>query len=213
MSRLHLIVLLLCLSFLVGFTGPCGELAKFGEPEFECVSSKQKAAGRYSGSAFQAWATWETDQDDAARDETLARAAARLATTFSWAESKSAHFGVDCVEQTVTATELEASFDAAVLDVVAEIEAGLDPGQADDAMCARTLLGAAGERSRMFLDAERKHTRQAPNGGDADKRDSEQESAADKFSSVWSAADCPTDKPAIPIRASRSLACSFGRIL
>jgi hypothetical protein len=168
-------------------------LAKFGEPEFECVSSKQKAAGAYSDSAFQAWAKWETQRDDAKRDEDLAKAGAMLAETFARAEAKSSRMGVDCVEQTVTATDLEANIAAAVLDVATAIEAGLDLGEADDAMCAGTLLRAAGERSRKFLRAESEHTQKAPDGGDANKRDSEQETAGDKFSRQWSNADCPTD--------------------
>jgi hypothetical protein len=188
------ILLVAGLSLLVGFTPASGEsLAKFGEPEFDCVSSKQAAAGAYSEAAFQAWAKWETKQDDSGRDDKLAKAGAKLASEFARAEKKSAHHGVDCVEQTVSAADLEASVAAAVADVVAAIEAGLDPGDKRDAMCAGTLLGAAGERSRKFLEAEAGHTRKAPGGGDADKRDRQQEIAADKFSQTWDRANCSTD--------------------
>jgi hypothetical protein len=45
----------------------------------------------------------------------------------------------------------------------------------------------------MFLMAEGKHTRKAPDGGDADKRDDEQGSAAAEFSLQWSEAACPTN--------------------
>ena len=125
-----------------------GELAKFGEPEFMCVSSKQKAAGVYSRAAFQAWAAWATEQDDAMRDEKLAKAGAKLAATFARVEGQSAFMGVDCVEQTVTAAELETDLAAAVQSVVTEIQAGLDLENESDATCAGTLLRAAGERIR-----------------------------------------------------------------
>jgi hypothetical protein len=194
MSRLLPVVLVSGLSLLVGSAPASGEdLAKFGDPEFDCVSSKQAAAGAYSEAAFQAWAKWQTKKDDAGRDAWLSKAGAKLAEAFARAEKKSAHHGVDCVEQTVTAAELEASVAAAVADVVTAIEAGLEPGDKRDAMCASTLLRAAGERSGKFLQAEAKHTRKAPDGGDANKRDREQGAAADKFSRTWGRVDCPTD--------------------
>lgn len=193
MSRLSLIPLVVCLPLVVGFIGPCdGELAKFGDPEFECVSTKQKSAGEYSHSAFQARAIWMAQQDDAKLDEKLEMAGTRLAQAFVRAETKSRLFGVDCVEQTVTAADLEADIESAVLDVAIAIEAGLDLGQADDAECAGELLTAAGERSKMFLQAESKHTKTAPSGGDADKRDEEQALAADTFGTMWADANCPT---------------------
>jgi hypothetical protein len=195
MSRRSLISLVCSLSLVFGFVGPqsCGELAKFGDPEFECVSTKQTAAGGYAEDVFQAWASWETGHDADKRDDTIARAAAKLEAAFQRAEDKSALMGVDCVEQTVTAAHLGASVAAEVLDVVAAVEAGLHPGNAGDGQCAKTLLRAAGERTRKFLRAEGKHTRKAPAGGDADLRDKEQAIAANKFSRTWDRTDCPTD--------------------
>jgi hypothetical protein len=157
------------------------------------VSSKQAAAGAYSEAAFQAWAKWEKKQDDSERDDMLAKAGAKLAREFARAEKKSAQHGVDCVEQTASAADLEARVAAAVADVVAAIETGLEPGDKRDAMCARALLRAAGERSRKFLQAEAGHTRKVPGGGEADKRDGKQKTAADKFSRAWDRADCPTN--------------------
>jgi hypothetical protein len=183
------------LTLLLGFAAPhsCRDLAKYGDPEFKCVGTKQSAAGMYSSLAFGAWAKWETDQDDHMRDVTLARAGAMLEAAFDRAEAKSALMGVDCVEQTVTAAELEAEISSTVVAVVAAVEAGLDPGDAGDAMCASTLLREAGERSRKFLEAEGAHTRKAPGGGDADHREQQQQIVADKFSATWDSADCPTD--------------------
>ena len=119
MLRPSLIPLVACLLLSLGFGAPraCGELPKFGDPEFACVAMKQDAAGKYADSAFMAWGTWETDGDDASRDEKLARAAEMLARAFDTAEFNSAVRGVDCVEQTVEAGELEAGISAAVQEV------------------------------------------------------------------------------------------------
>jgi hypothetical protein len=194
MSRSNLILLVGGLSFLLGVAPTsCGELAKFGDAEFACVSTKQRAAGLYSHSAFGAWATWAVEQDAAKRDTKLAQAGAKLADAFLRAEALSSLMRVDCVEQTVTAAELETHVAAEVADVSAAIEAGLDLGDADDAMCAAALLSAAGERSKNFLMAESQHTRMAPMGGDSDLRDDKQQEAAAEFSAQWSAASCPTD--------------------
>jgi hypothetical protein len=194
MLRLSPLLLVGCLAFLVG-VGPhsCGDLAKFGDPEFVCVSTKQKEAGLYSRAAFQAWATWASNQNDAMRDDKLANAGVRLANAFARAEILSALMGVDCIEQTVTASDLEAHIAAEALDVATAIQAGLDLGDESDAECAETLFGAAGERSQKFLMAEGRHTRKAPDGGDADKRDDQQEAAAAEFSQQWSEAACPTN--------------------
>ncbi len=167
-------------------------LRKYGDPEFECVSAKQKAAAKYSADAFKAWAQWAKKQDDGERDASLAEAGALLQEAFDEADARSADKGVDCVEQTVSGAELEARMAAAVLDVVTAIEAGLDFGDHRDGKCAENLLKAAGERSRKFLAAESHHTKKAPDGGEADKREAIQAIAADKFSDAWSRADCPT---------------------
>ncbi len=194
MSRPAFVLLAVSLSFLLG-VGPhsCGELPQFGEPEFDCVSAKQKAAGLYSHSAFHAWASWVKDQDDDRREDKLTRAEAGLAAGFALAEAWSGFRGVDCVAQTAAAPELAANIAADVTGVVTAIEAGLDLADRHDARCAAKLLRAAGERSRSFLFAEGKHTRRAPEGGDREARDHAKESAADRFSRQWSRARCPSD--------------------
>jgi hypothetical protein len=105
MPRLHPILLISSLAFLIGVAPfSCGPLAKFGAPEFECVSTKQNAAGGYSQAAFRSWAKWAEHQDDARRDEELMRAGEKLAQIFGRAELKSRFMGVDCVEQTGTSS-------------------------------------------------------------------------------------------------------------
>jgi hypothetical protein len=188
--------LLICtVSFVAGFAVAPRHAeaeARFGEAEFECVSSKQRAAALYCHSALQTWASWELAQDDAKLDKRLSKAGLRLADRFSEAETISAESGVDCVEQTAAAGELEASIGEAVSDLVQAINTGLDLGDKEDARCGAELVRAAAAKCHNFLKAESRHTKFAPKGGDAAKRDAAQERASEKFSAAWARAACPT---------------------
>lgn len=166
--------------------------AKFGEAEFECVSSKQRAAAAYCHSALGTWASWERSQDDAKRDSQLSKAGLRLADKFSEAEILSAESGVDCVEQTVAATELEASMGQAMSELVQAINMGLDLGAKEDQRCGAELVRAAATQCHEFLKAESRHTQLAPEGGDAARRDAEQDKASEMFGAAWARAACPT---------------------
>jgi hypothetical protein len=167
--------------------------AKYGDPEFTCVSSKQTAAGAYAKAALEAWADWERSQNAAKRDAALARAADKLAHEFALAEATSSRAGVDCVEQTETAAQLAARIDATLLALVDEINSGLDLADRGDANCGADLVKAAALKIHSFLLAEGKHTKQVPAGGDAAKREEEQARASEKFSAAWARAACPTD--------------------
>ena len=197
MTRLLLLPLALSLLLSLG-VGPCevppeGPLAKYGDAEFACVADKQDAAKLYAFRAFKAWAVWQTNGNDAEREASFADASAALRAAFDQAEAQSAHGGVDCVEQTATAAELEAKIDSAVLDVVTTIQSGLDLGDWMQAECARELYWAAGLRTQEFLRTEAEHTRRAPEGGYADGRAGNQQVAADQFSDAWSQLACPTN--------------------
>ena len=109
MSRLFLMLLIGSFSFLISFGAPPpakAQLAKFGEAEFVCVSSKQRAAARYSRSALKAWAEWDKKQRSSKLQKRLRKAGKKLAKEFDKAEAASAKQGVDCVEQTATASDL-----------------------------------------------------------------------------------------------------------
>lgn len=194
MSRRSLVSLSVCLTFAMGFVGPlsCEGQAKFGDAEFECVSTKQQAAGAYSEAAFLALGKWQINRDDGKLEEALDTADRRLQEAFDRAERKSALQGVDCVEQTVSADELAEGIAAAAKDVAADVGQGLDPEAWQDTACAKQLLLAAGERSSSYLDAEAKHTGLAPEGGAAGLRDEQQAGAAQKFSAAWEQAACGT---------------------
>ena len=168
-------------------------LEKFGDPEFKCVSFKQRAAGYYTRSAFKAWAEWDRKQDESRREKRLAKAGVKLATWFRLAEAWAAKRGVDCVDQTLNAPELAARIQTAALEIVTAINAGLDLEDRRDAKCGKKLLEAAGRRSRDFLNAESWHTWRAAQGGAKKIRSWLQERAERRFSKKWNRAHCPTD--------------------
>jgi hypothetical protein len=193
MSRVFLLSLVGSISFLFGLSAHSAHaLAKFGVPEFECVASKQHAAGKYGERAFNAWAEWDKKQDDAKRDAELVKAGEKLAAAFDEAESESAGEGVDCVEQTLSAAGLEASMASSVLAVVTAINTGLDLGNTDDGRCGEKLLRAAAQRTKKFLEAESAHTNTAHSGGNAAQRATDQNEAAEVFARKFDQAGCPT---------------------
>jgi hypothetical protein len=171
---------------------PAGAEASYGDAEFLCVSSKQAAAGVYAEAALDAWARWERNGNTAKRDAVLLRAAARLAHAFGVAEAKSSRAGVDCVDQTESASQLAIRIDAAAQDIAAEINTGLDLTDRRDMACGTDLLRAAARKVRRSLLAESRHTRKLPDGGDAARRDEEQVRAGELFDRAWARADCPT---------------------
>lgn len=193
-SHRPLLPLALSLCLLLAFVAPpsCDSLARFGEPEFECVSAKQGAAAEFGDSAFVAFARWLIHADETERDVELASAGERLRNAFARAEHASSVAGVDCVEQTVTAATLEESVIASIGDITGAVTTGLEPQDWEGAFCAKRLLLAAGERTREFLEAEAEHTREAPRGGASGLRDELQALAAEAFRTKWEANGCAT---------------------
>jgi hypothetical protein len=165
-------------------------LAQYGDAEFECVSAKQRAAAQYCHAALQAWSGSERQGNETVREKKLANAGRTLARHFEQAEAISARSGVDCVDQTATAPDLEASTAAAVAELAGAINAALDLDSKRDAQCGASLLRGAADLCRDLLFAESRHTRSAPSGGDAAKREAEQAKAGDRFSGVYSRAGC-----------------------
>ena len=180
--------------FAAGFAAPNPVAAEmtYGDAEFECVGSKQAAAGAYAKAALEAWRGWERSQNVEKRDAALLRAAIELAQKFEAAEAISSLAGVDCSEQTENASQLATRIDAAVLDIVDEINTDLDLTDRSNAGCGADLMKAAALKIHAFLLAEAKHTRKVPAGGDAAKRDEEQTRASERFSAAWARAECPT---------------------
>jgi len=167
--------------------------AKYGDAEFTCVSSKQKAAGKYCQAAFKAWSQWDAKGDDAKRDAALLKASGKLTDAWGKAETKSTAGGVDCVDQTVDAATMTANIDAAVAGVVTAVNTGLNLGDSADAKCGSKLLKAASSQCGGLLKVESKHTKLAPKGGSGAKRAEGKAKVSDKFGTLWAKAGaCPT---------------------
>ncbi|TFH23246.1 MAG: hypothetical protein E4H03_06625 [Myxococcales bacterium] len=178
---------------LLATPAPALAQAKFGDAEFQCVSGKQKAAGKYCQSVLKAWSTWDKKGDDAKRDASIVKAASKLTSSWSKEETKSSGSGVDCIDQTVSAGAMAATIDAATTDIVAEINTGLDLANKDDATCGSKLVKAAATQCGGLLKVESKHTKAAPKGGSGAKRAEGKTKASDKFSAAWlKAATCAT---------------------
>jgi hypothetical protein len=160
-----------------------------------CVSSKQKEAGKYCRSVFNAWARFEERQDAGVRDAAIQAAADKLDKYWGKAETKSQSRGVDCVDTTATAADMRASIDAAASALVADVNGGLDLGQHQEARCGAKLLRAAATKCNKLLAAESVFVRTLANSGSADKRDDKETKASTKFSKAWArviANGCPT---------------------
>src|SRR5438105_1529521 len=98
-------------------------------PVNACVGAKQKAAGRYCEATLGAWSGWETKQDAAKRDATIARAADKLDARWAGAEADSLAAGVDCADTTLGAVAARQLVDSAVAALVGEVNDGLDLGR------------------------------------------------------------------------------------
>jgi len=179
----------------LGLTAPDGALAqaKFGDAEFKCVSSKQKAAGKHCSALLKAWATWDVKQDDAKRDASITKANVKLDGAWTKAEAKSLAGGVDCVEQTFDAPALILSTESLVAAIAADINTGLDLGIKDEAKCGSKLIKAASGKCGALMKLASKNTKTAAKGGLGDKGPAGLTKASDKFSSAWAkAGTCPT---------------------
>jgi len=121
-------------------------------PTNACVGTKQKRVADYCRRALEVWGRWDVDQDVAARNTALARAAARLEGRWLRAERASLAAGADCTQTTTTPEEARTIVDDAVHGIVSAVNAGLDLGKHADAACGRRLLDAAAlECKKVFL--------------------------------------------------------------
>ena len=160
-------------------------------PANRCVAVKQIHAGWYCKQVFEAWAAWESSQDDEARKEAIADAQNHLKTAWSDAEEAAANDGSDCADNALTAAQAADQIDTAAADLVESINKGLD--LPDDAGCGADLINAAGAACNGALAAEGAHVADpgsdAEGVGLADGR----KTALDAFSEVWAeAGSCPT---------------------
>ena len=157
----------------------------YGEPEFKCVSAKQKLAGKFCGAALKAWSGFDKKGDASKRDTKINKAGTKLATSWSKAEAKSSAAGVDCAAQTVTAGDMYATVNAAVAAIAAEVNTGLTLSDPADADCGSKLLKSTASLCGGLLNVESKQTKALPKGGLGDKQTESEQKVTSKFDTAW----------------------------
>jgi hypothetical protein len=171
-------------------------------PGNKCVSDKMKAAAKKCKSIFKAWADWEETQDTVTRDLEFGEAAVKFDESWTKANDKALTKDVDCTDMTLSSVAMEALIDAAIADIVTEVNDGLNLANPDDAKCGKDLLKAAGKKCDKFLKAEStwvKKLAKDPTGAD---REEAQNTASTKFSQSFAnelADGCPTTATAAEI--------------
>jgi hypothetical protein len=165
--------------------------ASVSYPINDCVDTKQTQAGVYCSSVLNAWATFDGNGDASKRDTALQKAATKLASQWSTAETKASKNGVDCAETTESLTQAQRTIDAAVSTLVGEVNDGLNLGTKSDATCGKAILKAAATDCKQLLQADGSFVKTLVNAGG---RDQKQATARINFLTSFqtAAAGCPT---------------------
>jgi hypothetical protein len=159
-------------------------------PTNTCVSSKQKAAGKFCQSAGKAWSKYHaapaSDPGGTARDAAITAARAKLEGSWTKAEDKATKKNVDCAVTTVDGTTAGGDLEASAAAIAAAVTAALDTtNSADDAKCASKILGAAGKLCSGLLKAESKHIKGLVKDADGAKLTAGVQKATDKFNTLY----------------------------
>ncbi len=161
-----------------------------------CVGAKQAAAATFCQTVFDAWATWETDQDTDARDAVVGAAAGDLGDAWDAAESDAEGDDANCSDLALTSGEAGGFIEAGIASVAGTISDGLDLGQSEQAACGAALLAAAGNACNEVLAAEGAHVADLYADRDSSTLDAATSAASSDFLAAWADAtsgDCPTN--------------------
>ena len=161
-----------------------------------CVGAKQETAGTFCDSVLQAWSTWNTNQDDDARDTAVEVAASTLAGAWSGAEEDAEVEDASCSDLALTSAQAEAALLGAIEPIVQRINDGLDLSNAEEAQCGASVLAAAGTACSEVLAAEAAYIADLATDPDGTALASAMAAAYDAFSASWSdatAGGCPTN--------------------
>lgn len=143
---------------------------------------------------FSAWAKFAGGgaTDTAKRDAALSKAAGKMTSSWSKAETKATDKGADCIDTTLTDAATQALITNAVAAVYADVTTGLTLGDKDQAKCAATLIKESGARCAAILKAQGGYIGKLSGG--KTKRDAAIEKADTKFEDKVNAAlvGCPT---------------------
>jgi len=159
------------------------------------VGAKQAAASTFCRSAFGAWAAWETDRDDGARDAATQAALSALADTWSAAESDASDDDANCSDLALTSTQAGSDMQARISSIANAINDGMDLDQSEQAECGAALLEAAGTACEDVLAAEGVHIRDLQADSDGSTLEAAKSAASAAFLTAWADATsgtCPT---------------------
>ncbi|HEV7734730.1 MAG TPA: hypothetical protein VGR62_21335, partial [Candidatus Binatia bacterium] len=171
-------------------------------PTNQCVSSKQKAAGTYCKSVLGAQAKWNTTQDAAKRDASIAKAGDKLDKAWLKAEEKSLKAGVDCVDTTLTSDAAASLVDSAAGAILADVNDGLNLGVKSDASCGAKIVKAAGVDCSKILVAQSAFIKALAKDPTGEKRDGKIAKASQAFTKTFLKEvekGCPTTATAISV--------------
>jgi hypothetical protein len=196
LTNLALITLVVIPLVVNGGCTESGGVAETGYAGNVCVGAKQAAASTFCKSVFDAWAAWEADQDDGARDATTQAALVTLGDSWDAAESDAEDKDAGCSDLALTSSQAGSAMDAWISSIADSINDGLDLGQSDQAECGATLLTAASNACEDVLAAESVHISDLSADPDGSTLDAAKSAASDAFSSAWADAtsgNCPTN--------------------
>jgi hypothetical protein len=163
-------------------------------PSNECASAKMKAAANRCDQVLKAWSAWtKIGKDPQARIERVANRA--FDEQWAIAEDEAASQDVDCVDMTISGADMKALMDAAIDEIVAEVNDGLDLGVQEQAICGSRVLKSAAIKCKRLLQAESRYILDLSLDPDGARRDAAQAMASSQFSGQWDHAtqgDCPT---------------------
>jgi hypothetical protein len=145
---------------------------------------------------FDAWASWETDQDIDARDSAVSAATTDLANAWDAAEANAQVNDADCSDLALTSSDAGANMEAAIALIAGSINEGLDLGQSEQAACGAALLTAAGDACDEVLAAEGTHISDLYADAEGSTLAANKTAAFDVFLTAWAGAisgTCPTN--------------------
>ena len=161
-----------------------------------CVGAKQAAASTFCKSLFDAWETWETDQNDEARNAAAQAAGVALGTSWDAAEADAASDDANCSDLALTSSEARSAMETAIGEIAGSINEGLDLDNPDQAACGAALIAAAGDACEDVLTAESAHISDLYADSHSSTLDAAKSAASDAFSAAWADAtsgNCPTN--------------------
>jgi hypothetical protein len=179
----------------VGCGGAGGEIPPDPYAGNTCVGAKQAAASTFCETSFDAWETWETDQDDEARVAALLAAGVALEASWAAAEADAADEDANCSDLALTSSDAGTAMEAAIATIAGSINDGLDLDVNEQAQCGAALVAAASDACADVLTAESVHISDLYADSDSSTLDAAKSAASTAFSSAWADAtsgNCPT---------------------